>query len=174
MFVFYFFLSLTFSLNTLADYTEARRLSPQNISADFGIVLVKPSHSFKGILRQERIFRFDYRFESREKYHPPLLLRFETQGAAQDLTNQIGFSTGTQFPRFHRKTPIYFGSSIGVFYKKNEKFSLILQIFTSIRAYQFSKSVASMVHINAYYDFDQSNFFRSPLISLSTGINLNL
>lgn len=163
-----------FSLSTLADYTNARLLSPHNITANFGLVLIKPSHSFKGLLKQERIVQFDYRFESKEKYIPPILMRFESQGPPQNLTQQMGFSIGSQFPQTHRKTPIYFGTALGIFHKKNNKFSVVLQIYTSIRVYQFTKSISSLVHINAAYDFDRQNLLRSPFISLTTGLNLNL
>ena len=169
--------SFSEKLSTVSDYLNKRRLSQNNIQMNFGISILKPPHSLKNSFAKDRIVQLEYRRESREKYIPPVLLKLETRHYKKLPLQSFSLFSGIQFPKTHRKTPIYFGLSLGSrfnFYKKN-KLSFLLQISSSFRLYQWTRSASSLLHINAYYDFSRPHWWRTPAsIALSAGLNLNL
>ena len=169
--------SFSEKLSTVSDYFNKRRLSQHNIQMNFGISILKPPHSLKNSFAKDRIVQLEYRRENRQKYIPPILLKLETRHHKNRPLQSLSLFSGIQFPKTHRKTPIYFGLSLGSrfnFYKK-PKFSFLLQISSSFRLYQWTHSASSLLHIHAYYDFSQAHWWRVPSsIALSAGLNLNI
>ena len=169
--------SFSEKLSTVSEYFNKRRLSQNNLQMNFGISILNPPHSLKNSFGKDRIVQLEYRKESRRKYTPPILLKLETRHHKNRPLQSLSLFSGIQFPKTHRKTPIYFGLSLGSRFNfhKRTKLSFLLQISSSFRLYQWTHSISSLLHINAYYDFSRPHWWRVPSsIALSTGFNVNI
>lgn len=164
-------------LSTAQDYFNPKMLSPNNIQMNFGVSALHPPHSFKNSFARRKIVQLEYRRENRSKFTLPFLFKLETQNESQRSLEALAFHSGVQFPKTHRKTPIYFGLSLGARWNfhKRQKISFIFQISSSVLLYQFTKSTSSLLHLDANYKLGEANWWRTPeSIIILAGLNMNL
>ena len=164
------------NLASPSDYFNKRKLSPHNVNLSAGFsVLIEP-RSFKNSLGEKWLLQADYRKEN-IPYLPPAFLRAQWIFKKNKKMESLSFFSGLRLPGTHRKTPLYFGLSLGGEFSphSSKKMAFYLQTSFVLRLVQFHRKASVLMEVAARYRMNEAKWWVSPSsINVLTGIDFNL